>query len=305
MVESGLMPNNLQNSYESSLGSDDAYTAGVDSGAYSRESFTYDEGGYGLAQWTYWSRKRDMYDFIKGSGRSIADLGAQLEFMMTEVGDAINQVNAATSPSEAASIWMDAYEKPGVEHLSERQSGAESAFAQFGGSHMKGLDRVPYDSYAAFLHKGEAVLTAKEADVWRKYKSDFLGLNRTQGLAGLVDPMQDKAVQDAMEIYRKYRNGTTTSSTSIADLVKPMYNQAGGLFGSESLNGDSASLSDVVTAINESADKIVEKLTEIASRDKALEPRASGESGRMPQGSPYLEYNQQNSNDMDVRNFLQ
>lgn len=31
-----------------------------------------------------------------------------------------------------------------------------------------GLDYVPYDEFPAILHKGEAVLTAEEADVWRK-----------------------------------------------------------------------------------------------------------------------------------------
>lgn len=32
----------------------------------------------------------------------------------------------------------------------------------------KGLDYVPYDEFPALLHKGEAVLTAEEAAVWRK-----------------------------------------------------------------------------------------------------------------------------------------
>ena len=34
-------------------------------------------------------------------------------------------------------------------------------------SHATGLDRVPYDNYVANLHKGEAVLTAQEAQAWR------------------------------------------------------------------------------------------------------------------------------------------
>lgn len=56
-AESGLNPTNLQNSYESKLGYTDAtYTAAVDSGAYS--NFAKDSAGYGLAQWTYWSRKQ-------------------------------------------------------------------------------------------------------------------------------------------------------------------------------------------------------------------------------------------------------
>jgi hypothetical protein len=35
------------------------------------------------------------------------------------------------------------------------------------GSHASGLDRVPFDGYRAILHKGEAVLNATNAAVWR------------------------------------------------------------------------------------------------------------------------------------------
>lgn len=55
-AESGLRPNNLQNTYEKSLGmSDEKYTAAVDNGSYT--NFAKDSAGYGLAQWTYHTRK--------------------------------------------------------------------------------------------------------------------------------------------------------------------------------------------------------------------------------------------------------
>ena len=37
-----------------------------------------------------------------------------------------------------------------------------------GPGHAGGLDYVPYDNYAANLHRGEAVLTAREAEDWRR-----------------------------------------------------------------------------------------------------------------------------------------
>ena len=71
-AESGLKPTNLQNSYEKSLGMTDAeYTAAVDSGAYI--NFVQDSAGYGLAQWTFWSLKQEMLNFIKNKGKSIGD----------------------------------------------------------------------------------------------------------------------------------------------------------------------------------------------------------------------------------------
>jgi hypothetical protein len=67
-AESGLKPTNLQNSYEKSLGYTDAgYTAAVDNGSYT--NFVKDRAGYGLAQWTFWSRKQALLDFAKAAGK--------------------------------------------------------------------------------------------------------------------------------------------------------------------------------------------------------------------------------------------
>jgi hypothetical protein len=38
---------------------DASYTAAVDNGSYT--NFTHDFAGYGLAQWTYWSRKQGLF----------------------------------------------------------------------------------------------------------------------------------------------------------------------------------------------------------------------------------------------------
>ena len=50
-AESGLIPTNLQNSFEKKLGYTDAdYTSAVDSGSY--DNFVRDSAGSGLCQWT-------------------------------------------------------------------------------------------------------------------------------------------------------------------------------------------------------------------------------------------------------------
>ncbi len=83
-AESGLNPQNLQNSCEKRLGMTDAkYTAAVDRGTYA--NFIRDNAGYGLAQWTYWSRKKALLDYVKSKRKSVGDLETQLGFLLKEL----------------------------------------------------------------------------------------------------------------------------------------------------------------------------------------------------------------------------
>ncbi len=50
------------------------------------------------------------------------------------------------------------------------------------GSHAGGLDYVPYNNYVANLHRGEIVLTADEADSYRRGKSSGIGFTLTQNI---------------------------------------------------------------------------------------------------------------------------
>lgn len=115
-AESGLRANNLQNSYNTKLGlTDEEYTAIVDAGKYSREQFTQDKAGYGLAQWTYWSRKQALYDYIKSVGASIGDLSAQLVYLWKELQGykaVMQQLNSAASVLDASNAILLGYEKP-------------------------------------------------------------------------------------------------------------------------------------------------------------------------------------------------
>jgi hypothetical protein len=72
-AESGLSPTNLQNSYNKKLKmTDEQYTKAVDNGSY--KNFIKDSAGYGLAQWTYWSRKQNLLTYAQKTEKSIGDL---------------------------------------------------------------------------------------------------------------------------------------------------------------------------------------------------------------------------------------
>ena len=112
-AESGLSPTNLQNTYEKKLGYTDAdYTAAVDSGAY--DNFARDSAGYGLAQWTYWSRKQNLLDYARGKGKSVGDLETQLEFLLKELASygLLAALKTAASVREASDLVLLKYEKP-------------------------------------------------------------------------------------------------------------------------------------------------------------------------------------------------
>lgn len=114
-AESGLSQINLQNTGNKKLGMTDAeYTAAVDNGSYT--NFVKDSQGYGLAQWTYWSRKQNMLNFAKTKGKSIGDLNMQLEFLYHELSTSykgqLDKINKASSVLEASNVILKEFERP-------------------------------------------------------------------------------------------------------------------------------------------------------------------------------------------------
>lgn len=113
--ESGFKPTNMQNCYEKRLGyTDESYTKAVDEGSYG--NFVHDGVGYGLVQWTFWSRKQGLLACAKKMGRSIGDMEVQLEFAWQELSTGYRGVLAimmsAKSVKEASDIILTQYEKP-------------------------------------------------------------------------------------------------------------------------------------------------------------------------------------------------
>ncbi|MBR1522856.1 MAG: hypothetical protein IJ641_00205 [Lachnospiraceae bacterium] len=132
-AESNLRSNNLQNSYNYKFGvSDEEYTDAVDNGSYN--NFVYDQAGYGLAQWTYYTRKQGLLDYAREKGESIGDLGIQLEYLWKELSEAytgvLDTLRNASSVREASDKVLTSYERPAdqSESAKERRSAFGKAF---------------------------------------------------------------------------------------------------------------------------------------------------------------------------------
>lgn len=132
MKESGIRANNLQNAYESKLGSDEVYTQKVNDGTYSRQQFISDSAGYGLAQWTYSSRKAKLYDLAKAKGTGIDDEDMQIEFLLKEM-QSYGCKKSQPNVKEATDNFHNVYESSADTDLSTREKFAEDIYNRYHG----------------------------------------------------------------------------------------------------------------------------------------------------------------------------
>ena len=139
-AESALKPGNLQNTGNKALGmTDEQFVAAVDSGEYSADKFIHDGYGMGLAQWTYYTRKQALLNFVKAAGKSIGDLETQLAFLLQEIKgytSVWNTMTTTTSVREASDVVLKKYERPANQSESVQVKRA-------------GYGQQYYDKYAA------------------------------------------------------------------------------------------------------------------------------------------------------------
>lgn len=188
-AESGFKPKNLQNSYESKLGyTDDTYTAAVDNGSYG--NFIKDAAGYGLAQWTYWSRKQGLYEYAKAQGKSIGDLIMQLEYFAKEIKGYSSVwktlqgvANTADGAYKAAYDMCYSYEAPAAKETSSvtRGNKAKTYFTKYAGGTTSATTTTETST------SGDVVYTVKSGDtlsaIASKYGTTYQKLAEYNGIA--------------------------------------------------------------------------------------------------------------------------
>ncbi len=138
-AESGLKSNNMENYYEKKLDmTDTSYTTAVDNGSYT--NFIKDAVGYGIAQWTYHSRKKGLYDLVKSRGVSISNLSAQLDYLWQEIKGytkVYSVLKSATSVKQASDIFLTDFENPQKQNDSvknTRASYGQNYYNKYSGS---------------------------------------------------------------------------------------------------------------------------------------------------------------------------
>ena len=107
------------------------YTKDVEDGRIPMHQFAHDAKGYGLAQWTFYSRKEGLYDYWKKSGKKLDDCEMQTDFALYELSTegqyaTVNQtVRTSNDLYTCVAIICRQYERPAVNNIDARFASAK------------------------------------------------------------------------------------------------------------------------------------------------------------------------------------
>lgn len=128
-MESALISTNVEDRCK--MG-DKEYTYNVDHGFILREQFAHDAYGYGLAQWTFYSRKEGLYDLAKQKSVSIGDEAMQCEYCIWELKNQYAGLYSflcvTENLTEATKRICAEYERPAVNNYLDRIKAAKRYF---------------------------------------------------------------------------------------------------------------------------------------------------------------------------------
>ena len=195
-AESNLIAANLEMSKRTRLGyTSKSYTEAVDSGAY--KSFATDWAGYGLAQWTDSTRKKNLLAYARRTSASIGNRKMQAEYLMSELETRFTAVLSilknAKSVREASDAVLLRFECPADTSESIRQRRAafgDSYYQKFANANVvddkEAASKPPYfrtvtasllnvrqspttsSAILRQLRKGAACTIVEEKDGWGK-----------------------------------------------------------------------------------------------------------------------------------------
>ena len=126
--ESGCEPYRVQGDYQASRAISKAYVNAIQNGTQDRERFAMDQKGFGLAQWTYPQRKRNLWDLWKASIHRIDDVEFQVWFAYTELvkeySGLLSFLKTTNDIQAACDRICREYERPAVNNVQARYEAA-------------------------------------------------------------------------------------------------------------------------------------------------------------------------------------
>lgn len=221
--ESGIKPMNLQNSYEKKLGmTDEEYTNKTDSGQY--KNFATDGAGYGIAQWTFKSRKQNMLAAARSFGMSIGDINFQIYYLCMELqnySELLTKLRNAETIYRASTYFLTIYEKPS--NITDRKK--ETRYAYSNAYYEKLKDCMP-DSKTIIAEDYYVLKRGSKGDDVRTLQGNLMELGYSLPDPG-VDGVYGRATADAVKRFQKdaglYADGIAgalTQDVLLNELIK-------------------------------------------------------------------------------------
>ena len=135
-AESNCEACRLQGDFTADRSKSKAYAQAVMTGAKSAEAFAQDAQGWGLAQWTFWSRKEGLLNACRSRGVNIDDETSQLEWFLIEMQQGEysacwQQLLSCRDIYSAADVVCRKYEKPAVCNVQYRATKGQEIYNQF------------------------------------------------------------------------------------------------------------------------------------------------------------------------------
>lgn len=131
-AESALISTNVE---DRCTISDAVYTQEVDNRVISRQQFSHDSYGYGLCQWTYYTRKENLYDYADGMHVTIGDEEMQCEFCIWELQNyyvgLYRDLCTTEDIANATKRICAEYEQPAVNNYAVRINSAQQFYNKF------------------------------------------------------------------------------------------------------------------------------------------------------------------------------
>lgn len=215
--ESALISSNVQDG----MGyTDSAYTEGVDTGSISRTSFKNDSRGYGLCQWTYYSRKDELYGLAKQKGVSIADEAMQCDMCLKELrrdnSSLFSYLQSTNDVYTSTSRICKEFERPAVNNVDARYSAALSYYNKYAGTQIEAAtakeDSQGINTYAEAKQTTESaeisVRTVRIGDTGTDVAMLQAGLNKLGYYCGYADGIFGNNTLNSLNAFKQECNLT-------------------------------------------------------------------------------------------------
>ena len=186
MAESSLIANIAQRGMTELT--DVEYTAKFDRAP---ETCYRDGVGYGLAQWTYWSRKKALFEFAYSNGESVGDEETQVEFLLHELKTdfpGLYTILCATNDMYAATDTVcREYERPAINNVDRRYEFAKIFDKDF--ADKKQI--VVSQTKPQYFPPDQSILVLQAVLVANGYQTEITGYKNEQFLQTLREFVRD------------------------------------------------------------------------------------------------------------------